>query len=75
MRKEFLSGRTKNLGWRKTQLEQLLRMLDEQKDAICEAIYKDLRKVGPISGLHSLQGPQEGRSFQWSTFFTRTSRM
>ncbi|KAI0236681.1 Aldehyde dehydrogenase, dimeric NADP-preferring [Lamellibrachia satsuma] len=44
MRKEFLSGRTKNLGWRKTQLEQLLRMLDEQKDAICEAIYKDLRK-------------------------------
>ncbi|KAK2188091.1 hypothetical protein NP493_144g04007 [Ridgeia piscesae] len=44
LRKSFVSGRTKKLEWRRSQLKQMLRMLDEQKDALCEAVYKDLRK-------------------------------
>jgi len=44
-----VSGRTKKLEWRRSQLKQMLRMLDEQKDALCEAVYKDLRKVGSVS--------------------------
>lgn len=44
LRKSFQSGQTKKLEWRRSQLKQMLRMLDEQKDAMCEAVYKDLRK-------------------------------
>eukprot|EP00092_Neocalanus_flemingeri_P035637 GFUD01038800.1.p1 GENE.GFUD01038800.1~~GFUD01038800.1.p1 ORF type:complete len:510 (-),score=146.39 GFUD01038800.1:299-1828(-) len=43
-RAAFLSGRTRPLAWRMSQLENLLKMLDENEAAICEALGKDLRK-------------------------------
>ena len=49
MRKVFESGRTKTVEWRRTQLEQMLKMVDEQKEAMCEAVFKDLGKVRALS--------------------------
>ena len=49
MRKVFDSGRTKTVEWRRTQLEQMLKMVDEQKEAMCEAVFKDLGKVRALS--------------------------
>jgi len=43
-RAAFLSGKTRSLAWRISQLQNLLKMLDENEAAICEALGKDLRK-------------------------------
>ncbi|KAK3820348.1 MAG: Aldehyde/histidinol dehydrogenase, partial [Benniella sp.] len=40
----FQSGYTRPLKFRRHQLQQLWRLLDENQDAICEALYKDLHK-------------------------------
>ena len=45
MRSVFMSGRTKDLAWRKTQLKALKSMIEEKREEICEVLYKDLRKV------------------------------
>lgn len=44
MRDVFMSGRTKDLTWRKAQLKALLTLLDEKRETICEVLHKDLRK-------------------------------
>ncbi|OQR79355.1 aldehyde dehydrogenase [Tropilaelaps mercedesae] len=44
LRKTFASGRTKDVRWRKTQLEALLRFLEDNSDALVDALTKDLRK-------------------------------
>ncbi|KAF9373688.1 Aldehyde dehydrogenase [Podila verticillata] len=43
-RQTFRSGYTRPLKFRRHQLQQLWRLLDENTDAICDALYKDLRK-------------------------------
>ncbi|KAF9929380.1 Aldehyde dehydrogenase [Mortierella antarctica] len=43
-RQTFRSGHTRPLKFRRHQLEQLWRLLDDNTDQICEALYKDLRK-------------------------------
>jgi len=43
-RKRFKSGVTKSLSWRKDQLRHMFDMLEENKEAICEAMMKDLGK-------------------------------
>lgn len=43
-RKVFQTERTKSLSFRKTQLKHLVRCLQEEEEAFCEALYKDLRK-------------------------------
>ncbi|KAL7309968.1 hypothetical protein PS15m_010783 [Mucor circinelloides] len=55
LRKEFNTGLTKDLKFRKQQLNNLQRFCEENKKALCEALWKDLRKhemecdVGEIS--------------------------
>ncbi|KAF8940759.1 Aldehyde dehydrogenase [Dissophora ornata] len=43
-RQTFKSGHTKPLKFRRHQLEQLWRLLDDNAELICDAIYKDLHK-------------------------------
>ncbi|KAF9584209.1 hypothetical protein BGW38_007228 [Lunasporangiospora selenospora] len=43
-RQTFQRGHTRPLKFRRRQLEQLWRLLDDNTDQICEALYKDLRK-------------------------------
>ncbi|KAL1924753.1 uncharacterized protein VTP21DRAFT_4407 [Calcarisporiella thermophila] len=40
----FLSGLTRELAWRKSQLQEIYRMIDENETALCEALNKDLRR-------------------------------
>ena len=40
-----MSGRTKDLAWRKSQLKALMMLLDDKRETICEVLFKDLRKV------------------------------
>lgn len=49
MRGVFKTGRTKTLAWRNSQLRAAVRCLEEQKGAMCEALKKDLKKVGQFS--------------------------
>ncbi|XP_070204918.1 aldehyde dehydrogenase family 3 member B1-like isoform X2 [Littorina saxatilis] len=44
MRVVFRSGRTKGVEWRVAQLTALLKLLDDNTDNLCDALYKDLRK-------------------------------
>lgn len=44
-REAFRSGRTRDVKFRKKQLKALQRMYDENEEAICAALAKDLRKV------------------------------
>ncbi|KAF9955729.1 Aldehyde dehydrogenase [Modicella reniformis] len=43
-RQTFKAGYTKSLKFRRHQLEQLWRLLDDNTDQICDAVYKDLHK-------------------------------
>lgn len=40
----FQSGKTKNIGFRRRQLEALLRMCEENRDAMADALAADLRR-------------------------------
>ncbi|XP_043707965.1 aldehyde dehydrogenase family 3 member F1-like [Telopea speciosissima] len=44
LRKTFLSGETRSVGWRKAQLRALLRLLSEQEDQISKVLHDDLGK-------------------------------
>lgn len=44
IKETFRTGRTKELKFRKTQLKKLLKLLDENKDDICDALRADLNK-------------------------------
>ncbi|XP_009355863.2 aldehyde dehydrogenase family 3 member H1 [Pyrus x bretschneideri] len=44
LRKSFNSGRTKSYEWRRSQLENIAKMLEEKEKEIAEALYKDLSK-------------------------------
>ncbi|KAJ8937916.1 hypothetical protein NQ314_011658 [Rhamnusium bicolor] len=44
LRKAFAKGKTKSLKFRETQLKSLLNFLEERKEDIEKALYKDLRK-------------------------------
>ena len=46
-----MTGRTKDIKWRKDQLKALLSLLDEKRDYICDVLFKDLRKVVYSFGL------------------------
>lgn len=43
-RQAFLSGKTKNVEFRRSQLKNLMKMLDECKDAMLKAFEKDMKK-------------------------------
>ncbi|KAJ9446517.1 Aldehyde dehydrogenase, partial [Diplonema papillatum] len=58
LRKQFLSGKTKSLAWRREQLTQVQMMFEENHDEITEAVRADLG--GPkLRGLAEL-GPHKG---------------
>src|SRR5262249_9761513 len=42
LRKTFASGRTRSIEWRKQQLLQLARLMEENEDAIAKALAEDL---------------------------------
>src|SRR6478735_3560130 len=42
LRKTFASGRTRSIEWRKQQLLQLARLVEENEDAIAKALAEDL---------------------------------
>ena len=44
LRATFRSGRTKDLAWRRRQLENLLRLLDDHEDELNRALHDDLRR-------------------------------
>ena len=44
VRASFRSGRTRPVAWRRSQLEALKRLLEEEESAIFEALWADLRK-------------------------------
>lgn len=44
-RKAFNSGKTKSIEFRKRQLTALGKLLDENEDALCAALNKDMAKV------------------------------
>ena len=44
LRKNFRTGFSKDVEWRKNQLKSLSRMYEENEDLIVEALKKDLRK-------------------------------
>ena len=45
-RQAFATGRTKDIAFRKSQLEAIMRMMTENSKLICDAVHKDLRKSG-----------------------------
>jgi len=44
-RKAFNSGKTQSLSFRLAQLKQMLKMMDENKERIVEALNRDMRKT------------------------------
>lgn len=44
LRECFKSGRTRSVKWRKTQINQLLKLIHDREDAIFEALHQDLGK-------------------------------
>lgn len=44
----FRSGKTRDVEYRKDQLRELLRLMEENEDAIAEALAKDMHKVRPL---------------------------
>ncbi|XP_014671199.1 PREDICTED: fatty aldehyde dehydrogenase-like, partial [Priapulus caudatus] len=44
MRSVFYTGRTRDIVFRKKQLQNLVRLIDENREAMCEALFKDLHK-------------------------------
>jgi len=54
LRKEFATGKTKELEWRQDQLRQLLRALHEMKKEMTDALQADLGKAPFISELTSI---------------------
>ena len=48
-RAAFNSGRTRPVAWRKAQMQNLLKMMDENEKLISEALYKDLRKPKQVN--------------------------
>ncbi|KAG5534608.1 hypothetical protein RHGRI_022659 [Rhododendron griersonianum] len=44
LRQAFKSGRTKSVGWRKSQLQAILKLMDENEDQIFKALQQDLGK-------------------------------
>lgn len=48
-RRAFASGRTKDIAFRKSQLEAIMRLMTENSKLICDAVNKDLRK-SPVEG-------------------------
>ena len=52
-RKVFKSGRTLEVSWRLNQLKNLLRMIEEQRDAMVAALKKDLNKVTTHTLIHT----------------------
>ena len=45
MKESFRSGKTRDVEYRKDQLRELLRLMEENEDAIAEALAKDMHKV------------------------------
>jgi len=44
LRKSFNAGRTRPLSWRRQQLQQIVRMVEEQREAFSQACWKDIHK-------------------------------
>lgn len=44
LRQSLSSGRTRDAAWRKSQLQAILRLLDENEDQIFQALQRDLGK-------------------------------
>ncbi|KAE9466731.1 hypothetical protein C3L33_01384, partial [Rhododendron williamsianum] len=42
LRQAFKSGRTRSVGWRKSQLQAILKLMDEKEDQIFKALQQDL---------------------------------
>jgi dihydroneopterin aldolase len=49
LRKTFNTHVTKSIKWRKHQLNQLLKLIEENSEELCDSLMKDLNKVHKIS--------------------------
>lgn len=56
-RAAFESGKTRPLAWRKQQISAVIRMLEENRDAICKALYADLHRPPPEAVLGDIIVP------------------
>jgi aldehyde dehydrogenase (NAD+) len=54
LKKNFNTGKTKPVAWRKQQLKQLLKGINEMKDEMTAAVEKDLGKASFVTELTSL---------------------
>ena len=54
LRVAFKSGKTKTFEWRKQQLEGVLKLLDENREEIAQALNKDLHKVNSIQFMQKI---------------------
>ena len=50
----FNSGKTRDLSWRREQLTALIRLVDEGKEELCQALQKDLHKVSCAIGSYNV---------------------
>ncbi len=44
LRKSFRANQTKSLSWRRDQLKNVLKLIEENKDDLCNALKQDLNK-------------------------------
>jgi len=51
VREHPISGRTKSIEWREQQLQQILKLCDEQSAAMQEAVFADFNRYGNIGSL------------------------
>jgi len=72
LRAGFASGRTRDLKWRRAQLDALRRMLEKNESAIAEALHRDLAKpqqevvLGETALLHSEIRHARARLERWT---------
>ncbi|XP_013406965.1 aldehyde dehydrogenase family 3 member B1 isoform X2 [Lingula anatina] len=44
VRKTFNSGKTKSVEWRRKQIQNVIQLIEDKKDEICQVVKKDMRK-------------------------------
>ena len=67
-RKAFVGGKTKSAEWRRRQLRQIIKMVDENEEEMAAALHKDLRKHRNESISYELEYTKNVCRYASSTF-------